>query len=83
MKKIIAIVISLLLICSCTVTVTTDEIKSKESVRFQRDCELVEIEFDGHKHEFVFYHNTVWEYGGIAHWPDCKYCKQHGSYYSY
>ena len=80
MKKIIASVIGLLLLCSCTVTVTTDEIKNKESAILQRDCELVELEFDGYKHEFVVYNNAILDYSGIAHWPDCKYCKQRGKF---
>ena len=81
MKKIIAIVIGLLLLCSCTVTITTDDGKSKSSIEVQKHSELVEIEFDGHTHEFVRY--SMGYEGGMAHWPDCKYCKQRGTYYNY
>jgi hypothetical protein len=75
MKKIIAIIVGLLFLCSCTITVATDE-KSKNSIQVQKECELVELEFDGHKHEFVVYDQIFGYSGGIAHWPDCKYCKQ-------
>lgn len=70
MKKIIVIIIGLVLLCSC----------AKNSVQVQKECELVELEFDGHKHEFVVYDEMLGYSGGIAHWPDCKYCKQHGNY---
>lgn len=48
----------------------------------QKRCYIIEMEFEGgHKHEYIMYSSG--DSAGLTHYPDCKYCKQRGIYYSY
>ena len=53
---------------------STYAIEKKESYSrlIQDNSKLIDIEFNGHKHEFVY--TTIGVGANLAHWPDCKYC---------
>lgn len=87
MKKILMLitVMALTLFCSCEQKSTQE--KAMEDYKFwsktcQNRAELFELSFhDEHgekrTHQFVMVHNSDY-LNGIAHWPDCKYCKERG-----
>lgn len=85
MKKILIFIIGLILFCSCDQK--TPQQKERERYEYiSRDCqgsaELFELTFPneyGEKrtHQFIIVHFSDYM-NGIAHWPDCKYCKERG-----
>ena len=74
MKKIIAIVIGLILLCSCNVYFHEDYEKQEMHEQLITHSKLVVFEHNGEKHEFVIYKGFYDEH--MFHWPSCKYCKQ-------
>lgn len=85
MKKILVFIIMLTLCCSCEEK--TSQQKEREryehySEQYQNSSKLFELTFKdeyGEKrtHQFVLVRNSEYM-NGIAHWPDCKYCKERG-----
>lgn len=83
MKRILVFIIMLTLFCSCGEK--TPQQKEREryenisNIR-QRNSDLFELTFkDEHgeerTHQFVSIQSGNYR-SGIAHWPDCKYCKE-------
>lgn len=85
MKKILLLIIGFILFCSCEQK--TPQQKEREryehySEQYQNSSKLFELTFKdeyGEKrtHQFVLVRNSEYM-NGIAHWPDCKYCKERG-----
>ena len=85
MKKILVFIIMLTLCCSCEEK--TSQQKEREryehySEQYQNSSKLFELTFKdeyGEKrtHQFVLVSTSDYM-NGIAHWPDCKYCKERG-----
>ncbi len=86
MKKILVFIIMFILCCSCCPEKSKQQ-REKEryeyiSNTYQNHSDLFELTFkDEHgemrTHQFVATHYSDY-YCGIAHWPDCKYCKERG-----
>lgn len=72
MKNLILAIVVALMMCSC-------EIEKKKAVnRIPGDTyntQLLELSANGKTHEFIKYSSGKFN-NGIAHWPDCKYCKK-------
>lgn len=76
----------LILCCSCCQKKSKQQI-IKENYEFRSDiCQkqsgLFELSFpneygDMRTHQFIVIH-VSYRMNGIAHWPDCKYCKERG-----
>lgn len=86
MKKIIALIIGLACFCSCMSEAEYQEYMERNakirSQSVQEHCFIVEMEFEGgHMHEYIKYGSG--DSAGLTHYPDCKYCKQRGTYYNY
>ena len=85
MKKILVFIIMLTLFCSCkekTPQQKERERYEKVSNFYQPHSDLFELTFKdeyGEKrtHQFVLVSTSDYM-NGIAHWPDCKYCKERG-----
>ena len=86
MKKILVFIIMLTLCCSCCPKKSKQE-KEREryerySKKYQSGVQLFELTFKdeyGEKRTHQFVSVSTSDYmNGIAHWPDCKYCKERG-----
>ena len=85
MKKILVFIIMLTFFCSCeekTPQRKERERYEKVSNFYQSHSDLFELTFKdeyGEKrtHQFVLV-RTGESMNGIAHWPECKYCKERG-----
>lgn len=87
MKKILMLIMAMVLTLFCSCEQKSPQEKAKEDYKFwsktyQGRTELFELSFpDEHgekrTHQFVMVHNSDYM-NGIAHWPDCKYCKERG-----
>ena len=86
MKKILLLVIGIVLCYSCCPEKSKQqkEMERYEKVSnvYQRRSDLFELTYkDEHgeerTHQFVSLQNGNYM-SGIAHWPDCKYCKERG-----
>ena len=85
MKKILILIIGLILFCSCeekTLQQRERERYEKVSNIYQRRSDLFELTFkdeygEERTHQFVSLQSGNYM-SGIAHWPDCKYCKERG-----
>ena len=73
MKKIIAFIIGLVCFCSCMSEAEYQEYMEREAERRSHE--------GGYKHEYIEYASG--EAAGLTHYPDCKYCRQRGTYYNY
>lgn len=74
MKKffiIIVLAVMAILTVSCNQT-SGGSMSDYEEQRVQSDFSLIELSFEGHSHQFVFYHGLYDT--TIDHWPSCKYC---------
>ena len=72
MKKFLILIIGLILFCSC----------GPEKSKQQKEMERYELTFkdehgENRTHQFVSVRRSDYM-NGIAHWPDCKYCKERG-----
>ena len=86
MKKILVFIIVLILCCSCGPEKSKQQ-KEREryenvSNTFQYHSDLFELTFkdeygEERTHQFVSIQSGN-HMSGIAHWPDCKYCKERG-----
>ena len=83
MKKFIALLIGLFLVCSCCENKSPQQKQRAKyesmSKMYQDHAELIELTFkdeygENKTHQFVVTHCTEYK-NGMAHWPDCKYCK--------
>ena len=83
MKKFIILLIGLLLVCSCCENTTPQQRQKARyenlSKAYQNNADLIELTFkdehgENRTHQFVVTHYTEYK-NGMAHWPDCKYCK--------
>lgn len=70
MKKILGILITIILLMSCSDS-EEEQIKHRQAF-VQNHTIMIEMEFNGNTHEFVWYASGYT--AGLAHWPDCKYC---------
>lgn len=91
MKKILYILIGIICLCSCSEAPTEGKSSTGERKVIQNDgtifefihssplnlVDWFEIEKDGNRHEFIWVDGR---YGGVTHWPDCKYCKERQSH---
>ena len=86
MKKILVFIIVLILCCSCSPEKSKQQKEreryEKVSNFYQSHSDLFELTFkDEHgeerTHQFVSIRDNEYM-NGIAHWPDCKYCKERG-----
>ena len=74
MKKFIALIIGVITL----VTACGDNAAQASRQKYAHsDTYLVDIEFEGHTHQFVWY-SCPYNSGPVGHWPDCKYCKGEG-----
>ena len=86
MKKILVFIIVLILCCSCGPEKSKQQKEreryEKASNFYQSHSDLFELTFKdeyGEKRTHQFVLVRVGEsMNGIAHWPDCKYCKERG-----
>lgn len=85
MKKFLILIIVLILFCSCEQK-TTQQRERERYEYISKDCqdnaELFELTFEDEHgvkrtHQFIVVHVSDYR-NGIAHWPDCKYCKERG-----
>ena len=86
MKKILVFIIMLTLCCSCCPKKNKQE-KEREkyehySEKCQNNAQLFELTYkdkngENRTHQFVLVSTSEYM-NGIAHWPDCKYCKERG-----
>ena len=86
MKKILVFIIVLIFCCSCGPEKSKQQ-KEREryenvSNTFQYHSDLFELTFkdeygEERTHQFVSIQRGN-HMSGIAHWPDCKYCKERG-----
>ena len=86
MKKILVFIIVLIFCCSCGPEKSKQQ-KEREryenvSNTFQYHSDLFELTFkdeygEERTHQFVSIQSGN-HMSGIAHWPDCKYCKERG-----
>ena len=80
MKKLI-LFITLVFACFCFSSCHTEQEMIEDiNKQVQKQSYLIELTFDGEKHEFVFFNG--YENSGLSHWPGCKYCKEY-HYYQY
>ena len=86
MKKILVFIIMLTLYCSCCPKKSKQQMEreryEKVSNIQQRHSDLFELTFkdeygEERTHQFVSIQRGN-HMSGIAHWPDCKYCKERG-----
>lgn len=82
MKKFLVFIMMLIPCCSYSPEKSEQERYENTSVIFQQNADLFELTFkDEHgekrTHQFVMV-RTANCANGIAHWPDCKYCKERG-----
>lgn len=85
MKKILLLLIGLILFCSCEQK-TPQQIERENyeyySNKYQDNSKLFELSYkdkNGEKRTHQFVSVAPSDYmNGIAHWPDCKYCKERG-----
>lgn len=86
MKKILVFIITLIICCSCGPENSQSQMKSERyeyvSNTYQKHADLLELTFkdeygEYRTHQFVSVHYSDHS-SGIAHWPDCKYCKERG-----
>ena len=86
MKKILVFIIMLILCCSCGPEKSKQQREREryESISHtcQDNCDLFEITLpdkngEMRSHQFIIVNITDYR-NGIAHWPDCKYCKERG-----
>ena len=85
MKKILLLIIGIVLCCSCEEkTSRQKEMERYEhySEKYQNSSKLFELTYkdkngEMRTHQFVSIGDTEYM-NGIAHWPDCKYCKERG-----
>ena len=75
MKKILAILSVIVLLSACVRTEEKRTIRERTDV--QSHSYIIELEHHGTVHEFVYYTDGYGYRSGLAHWPDCKYCKEH------
>ena len=85
MKRILVFIIMLTLFCSCEQK--TPQQREKEKYEYyskncQQHSQLFELTYkdkngENRTHQFVLI-STGDGMNGIAHWPDCKYCKERG-----
>ena len=71
MKKVLDILVAIFFLMSCSDSDREEQIKQYQ-VMIQKHTKLIEMEFNGSTHEFVWYGSGY--AAGLAHWPDCKYC---------
>ena len=85
MKRILVFIIMFTLCCSCEQK-TSQQIEREKyehySEKYQNNAQLFELTYkdkNGEKrtHQFVLVSTSEYM-NGIAHWPDCKYCKERG-----
>lgn len=85
MKKILVFIIMFTLCCSCKQK-TPQQIEREKyehySEKCQNNAQLFELTYkdkngENRTHQFVLV-STSECMNGIAHWPDCKYCKERG-----
>lgn len=70
MKKILGFLMVAILLVGCS---QTEEERAKNAQQHvQCNSIVVELEHNGSIHEFVWF--SYGYQGGLAHWPDCKYC---------
>jgi len=79
MKKVFCLIILLIVAVSCgnynaTHTGPDGEVRTTGEVMFQKQLRFYNVYHDGYWHEFVV--NDGFYQGGLAHWPDCKFCKE-------
>ena len=85
MKKILLLVIGIILFVSCEQKAPQQREREKceyYSEKCQNKAQLFELTYkdkNGEKrtHQFVLVSTSDYM-NGIAHWPDCKYCKERG-----
>lgn len=85
MKKILLLVIGIILFFSCEQKAPQQREREKYeyySEKCQNNAQLFELTYkdeNGEKrtHQFVLVSTSDYM-NGIAHWPDCKYCKERG-----
>ena len=85
MKKILVFIIMFTLCCSCEQK--TPQQREKEKYEYyskncQQHSQLFELTYkdkngEMRTHQFVSIRDNEYM-NGIAHWPDCKYCKERG-----
>ena len=86
MKKILVFIIVLIFCCSCGPEKSKQQ-KEREryehySEKYQNSSQLFELTYkdkngEMRTHQFVSIRGSEYM-NGIAHWPDCKYCKERG-----
>ena len=85
MKKILLLVIGIILFFSCEQKAPQQREREKyerDSEKYQNNAQFFELTYkdkNGEKrtHQFVLVSTSDYM-NGIAHWPDCKYCKERG-----
>ena len=86
MKKFLVFIMMLIPCCSYSPNKSEQQKEMERyktvSAVFQRNADFFELTFEdenGEKrtHQFVIVRATN-SANGIAHWPDCKYCKERG-----
>ena len=85
MKRILVFIIMLTFFCSCEKKTSQQKEREKYehySETYQNNAQLFELTYkdkNGEKrtHQFVLVSTSDYM-NGIAHWPDCKYCKERG-----
>ena len=85
MKKILLLVIGIILFFSCEQKAPQQREREKYeyySEKCQNNAQLFELTYkdkngEMRTHQFVSIRGSEYM-NGIAHWPDCKYCKERG-----
>ena len=86
MKRILVFIMMLIPCCSYSPEKSEQQKEMERyetaSIIFQQNADLFELTFkdeNGEKrtHQFVIVRGSNCE-NGMAHWPDCKYCKERG-----
>ena len=86
MKKILLLIIGIVLCCSCCPEKSKQQKEreryEKVSIFYQPHSDLFELTYkdeygEERTHQFVSIQSGKYM-SGIAHWPDCKYCKERG-----
>ena len=87
MKKILLLIVGIVLFCSCSCKQKTpqqikEERYERYSEKYQNSSKLFELTYkdkngEMRTHQFVSIRGSEYM-NGIAHWPDCKYCKERG-----
>ena len=85
MKRILVFIIMLTFFCSCEEKTSQQKEREKYerySEKYQNNAQLFELTYkdkNGEKRTHQFVLVRVGEsMNGIAHWPECKYCKERG-----